>query len=202
MWTSFPLSFRQRRRKRTLRWTSHPKMPPSHQWSSIQSHLFPSVPVRKTCMGTTLWGAHLGTKTTCAATRLWLIKEGLGLSCAWPAPPAPCIPTATSCKPDNRIYGQPNVITARCQPKLFVSIQKSTVEFGSQNTSCSQDMRHLPMWGSVSDEDLGTEELVTAPFLKLTSLEQGWECTNLPGLRLYKGGTEILPCLKHTSWWP
>lgn len=204
MWTSFPLSFRQRRRrKRTVTWISHPIMPPSHHWSSIQSHLFPSIPVRKKCMGTASWGAHLGTiRTTCTAAGLWFIKEGLGLSFSWPVPPAPCIPTATSCKPNRRIYGQPNVITARYQPKLVVSIQKSTVELGSQNTSYSQDLKHMLMWGSASDDDLSIEELVTAPFLKLTGLEQGWQCTDLPGLCLYKGGTVILPCLKHTSWWP
>lgn len=76
-------------------------------------------------------------------------------SCAGPAPPAHCLPTATSCKPNNRIYGQPDVVTARCQPKLFVFIQKSAVKAGSQNPSCSQDLKHLFCF----DDDPSIEEL-------------------------------------------
>ena len=111
-----------------------------------------------------------------------------------------CTPTATRCKPDNRVNGQTDVVTARCQPDVVTARHqpKLFVKAGSQNTSCSQDMKHLVRWGSVFSNDISTGLLVSAPFIKCTGLVQRWERTSLRGWCLTKV-TDRVPSLLKTE---
>lgn len=156
-----------------------------HHWFSIQPHFLPCFQARTNCVGTTPWVQCRSTPAMCAAVHE--VRAGLELW-AW---------NLHLCKPDNRISGQPDVDTSRCQPKLLIFIQKCSVKAVSQNTSCNQGMRHLLRWSSGFDNGLRTELLVSAPFIMFAVLAWGWDCTGLPGsCRTRMTGTRYLPCLK------